>query len=137
MSKTNPFRPNYPTSPGMFVGRVEEIERIERHLLQTKDASPTNFLLTGERGIGKTSLLNYVKWTAQGDIPIDDQKLHFLVIDTDVDPSTTHLGLIRKIELGIRKQLAQTEKGRAFVSEAWSFLKKIEAGGYQVGSSGA
>ncbi len=135
MPKTNPFRPNYPINPGMFVGRLEEIDRIQRHLLQTRAASPTNFIITGERGIGKTSLLNYVKWAAQGDIPIDAQSLRFLVVDTDIDQTTTQLGLIRKIELGLRTQLAQTEKARSFLADAWSFLKRFEAGGVKLNQS--
>ena len=60
MARINPFRPNSPINPGMFVGRVGELEKLEAALLQTKAGQPTNFMLTGERGIGKTSLLDYL-----------------------------------------------------------------------------
>jgi AAA ATPase-like protein len=137
MPKINPFRPNYPINPAMFVGRLEELVKIEGHLLQTRAGTPTNFMITGERGIGKTSLLNYVKWAAQGTIPVNGEKLAFLVVDVDVDPSTTPLGLIRKIELGLRKQLSQTEPARHFIAEAWSFLKGVEAAGFKIGNGDA
>lgn len=54
----NPFRPNSPTNPEMFVGRYDEIKRIEGALKQTMANRGHSFLLLGERGIGKTSLLN-------------------------------------------------------------------------------
>lgn len=133
MAKTNPFRPNYPVNPAMFVGRIEEVERIEGHLLQTRAGNPTNFMITGERGIGKTSLLNYVKWVAQGEVPtLSGENLRFLVVDTDIDQSTTTLGLIRKIELGLRNQLSQTEPARKFISDAWAFLRGTEAVGVKL-----
>lgn len=135
MPKTNPFRPNYPVNPAMFVGRLEESDRIEGHLLQTRGGNPTNFIITGERGIGKTSLLNYVKWAAQGAVQVSNEKLQFLVIDTDIDQSTTPVALIRKIELGLRSQLAKTEPSRKFIADAWAFLQGVEAGGIKLGAA--
>ena len=67
MAKINPFDPNSPVHAGMFVGRVPELIRSESCLVQTKAGSPSNFMLTGERGIGKSSLLNYIKSIAEGD----------------------------------------------------------------------
>ncbi len=133
MAKINPFKPNSPVRPGMFVGRLAEIERLESHLLQTVRGNPSNFLVTGERGIGKSSLLNYLKWVAAGDIAMeDDTKLRFLVIDTDIEPSTTQVGLVQKIELGLRRELAKTEPARAFLRKSWEFLQRIEAGGVRL-----
>ena len=57
MKKINPFRPGSPIVPGMVVGRINEIERIENSLFQTKADRSSHFMITGERGIGKTSLL--------------------------------------------------------------------------------
>jgi Cdc6-like AAA superfamily ATPase len=61
MAKINPFAPNSPVHSGMFVGRVAELVKLESCLVQTRAGSPSNFMLTGERGIGKSSLLNYIK----------------------------------------------------------------------------
>jgi len=135
MAKINPFKPNSPINPGMFVGRLEELEKLEIHLLQTRAGSPSNFMITGERGIGKSSLLNYVKSVAKGGIEIgdeNDEKLHFLVIDTDIDQSTTQLGLLKKIELGLRMELAKSESTRKFFGEVWGFLKRVEAAGIKL-----
>lgn len=61
MARVNPFRPNSPVAPGMFVGRLPQVEALEEALLQTRTGRPKNFMITGERGIGKTSLLQYFK----------------------------------------------------------------------------
>jgi len=117
----------------MFVGRLDEIARLETHLLQTRAGQPSNFITTGERGIGKSSLLLYLKGLAEGAIPLGDSRLRFLVIDTDIDQHTTQLGLLSKIELGLTRELSTTEPARKFLADAWAFLKRIEAGGLKLG----
>jgi len=133
--KLNPFNPNFPVHPGMFVGRLGEILRLESYLLQTRSDQPLNFLITGERGIGKSSLMNYLIFVASGEIPVDDTEFKFLVIDTDIDQSTTRLGLLKKIELGLEKELGKTEKARKFLSFTWAFLQRVEAGGFRLKSA--
>ncbi|RJP67034.1 MAG: ATP-binding protein [Ignavibacteriales bacterium] len=137
MVKINPFKPNSPVPPGMFIGRIEEIERIESQLFQIRAGQSTNFLITGERGIGKSSLLLFTKFIAQGDITFSskEDKLNFLVIDTDIDPKTTQLGLVKKIELNLRKALDRSEPTKKFFSDVWGFLKKIEAAGFKIGAN--
>ena len=105
--KINPFEPFAPVNPGSFVGRLVDLHRLMSALVQTSAGKPVNFMITGERGIGKTSLLNYLKHAAEGRILIEGTKLSFVVIDTDVDESTTSLGLISKIKLGLEKALSQ------------------------------
>ncbi len=124
--------PNYPVSPGMFIGRIEEVIRLDKHLIQAKASNPTNFLITGERGIGKTSLFLYITLVAKGDFPINGDAITFLVIHLDVDKNTTQLGFIRRVELAMRKELAKTEPAREFLKKAWSFLSRIEAGGIKL-----
>jgi hypothetical protein len=132
MPKLNPFAPNSPVHAGMFVGRVPELVRLESCLIQTKAGSPSNFMLTGERGIGKSSLLNYIKSVAEGDIGIEDTQVSLLAIDTDIDAGTTQLGLVEKIKLGLDKELGKTEGGLAFLKQSWDFLKRIEGGGFKL-----
>jgi hypothetical protein len=93
-------------------------------------------MLTGERGIGKTSLLDYIKDVAVGLIDIEKEKVSFLVIETDVDQNTTQLGLVRKIELGLRRELGKTEKAKKWLSTAWEFLQRVEAGGVKLKEKG-
>jgi AAA ATPase domain len=133
MPKINPFAPNSPVHAGMFVGRVEELLKLESCLVQTKAGRPSNFMLTGERGIGKSSLLNYIKHVAEGmHEGIDETRVTFLAIDTDIDSNTTQLGLIKKIELGLDKALGDSEKARDFLKQSWDFVKRIEAGGLKL-----
>lgn len=132
MPKINPFAPNSPVHPGMFVGRVAELLKLESCLVQTKAANPSNFMITGERGIGKSSILNYIKHVAEGMEGLEETKVSFLVIDTDIDPNTTQLGLVRKIELGLDRALGKTESARTFLTNSWDFLKRVEAAGVKI-----
>jgi hypothetical protein len=133
--KINPFEPFAPVNPGIFVGRLNELRRLKSALLQTSAGKPVNFMITGERGIGKTSLLNYLKYAAEGLIPIEGVKLSLVVVDTDVDQSTTQLGLISKIQLGLEKALSPHEAGREFIKKTWAFLQRVEAGGIKLGEA--
>lgn len=132
MQKIIPFAPNAPVQPGMFVGRLGELERLERCLRQAKAGRPAHFLVTGERGIGKSSLLNYIKWVAEGSLPLEDESLSFLVVDTDIDSSTTRVGLLEKIRLGLDHALADSEAARGVLKDLWGFLQRVEAGGVRV-----
>jgi len=66
--KFNPFRPNGIVPPGAFAGRYAELQCLEKVLHQTKNGNPEHFLITGERGIGKSSLLFYMQSIADGTI---------------------------------------------------------------------
>lgn len=132
MPRVNPFRPNSPVAPGMFVGRLPQLEALEQALLQTRAGRPKSFMITGERGIGKTSLLQFFKYVAQGHIPIENQKMNFLVVELDLDASSTDLGLIRRVDLGLSRELAKTEPARSFLSSGWEFLKRLEALGVRL-----
>src|SRR5262245_14091588 len=136
MAGINPFRPTSPVNPAMFVGRLHEVERLEAHLLQTVNGNPTNFALTGERGIGKSSLLNYIKWVAKGDIPLPENQrtVRFLVVDADVDENTTQLGLVDAIQRGFSHELTDSEPARRVLSKAFEFLQRLEVKGIKLGS---
>lgn len=132
MARINPFRPNSPVAPGMFVGRLPQVSALEAALLQTRARRSKSFMITGERGIGKTSLLQYFKWVAQGHIDIEGEKMKFLVLEVDLEASSTDVGLIRRVDLGLKRELARTEPARSFLSTGWEFLKRIEAFGVSV-----
>jgi len=93
-------------------------------------------MITGERGIGKSSLLLYIKAVAEGLIPVGAETLNFLVVDTSLDSSTSQLSLVKKIELGVRQALSASEPARAFWSKAWSFLERVETGPIKLKSVG-
>jgi len=52
-----------------------------------------------------------------------------LVVELDLDSSSTDLGLIRRVELGLNRELSKTEPARSFLSNGWEFLKRLEACG--------
>jgi AAA+ ATPase superfamily predicted ATPase len=126
MIKVNPFKPNNPVPPVMFAGRRNEIEKLKQGLYQTKHNQPNNFLITGERGIGKTSLMMILKDFSSGRLEnIDYEKLNFLTINITISEKTTLLGFFKLIRQNIERQLSDVEPLKAFVSHLWDFLQRV------------
>jgi len=114
----------------MFAGRLSQVDALETALHQTRAGRPKSFMLTGERGIGKTSLLHYFKDVAQGRIKIEGaESVNFLVLELDIEDSTTTLGLIRRVNLALTRELARSEPARSFLATGWDFIRRIEAAG--------
>ncbi len=61
MKGDSPFRPGSPVPVELFVGRQEQIEEILRYVRATTSGKQENVFLTGERGIGKSSLAAYLR----------------------------------------------------------------------------
>lgn len=61
----SPFYPGQPVPTEFFTGRLKEIERIERALIQTQQGKMQVLFISGEYGIGKSSLANYSKFIAE------------------------------------------------------------------------
>jgi hypothetical protein len=130
-NKYNPFRPDKMMPPGMFCGRVDELEFIDHCLLQTKRGNPQHFLIEGERGIGKSSLLLCEQFVAEGTILtwVSREKLDFIVVSTSLLETDDHYSIIRKITSSLRVELAKRNKLKALASSAWDLITRIEAGG--------
>jgi AAA ATPase domain len=60
----NPFNPNQPIDPDYFEGRMDEIKKALAALVQTRNGKTQHILVTGDRGIGKTSLAIYTRFVA-------------------------------------------------------------------------
>ena len=56
-----PFQPEIPVSPDRFSGRKQTIERILRYVPMAIKGETQHFFLTGKRGMGKTSVTDFVK----------------------------------------------------------------------------
>lgn len=67
VEKISPFRPGKIVPPQSFVGRREEIKRLSRYISQASRGVMTHAFITGERGIGKSSLALKVMDTAETD----------------------------------------------------------------------
>lgn len=121
----NPFEPNRPISPARFVGREKEVAELDAALEHLKRGSPRHFLVTGHRGIGKTSFLDFIRDHASN----GDGRFNFLVVDFVIYRSASQGDLIRGIEAELKRAVAEYDPFCEFVVRAWSFVRRIEAAG--------
>lgn len=63
--KTSPFSPGKPVPIEYFVARLKEIQRLERAIKQTYAGKNENIFITGERGMGKSSLASFIRYLAE------------------------------------------------------------------------
>jgi hypothetical protein len=114
----------------MFAGRHEELFELDRTLHQTAAGNSQHFLLTGERGIGKSSLLLAVKAIASGEVDSDDPNAHrFVVLELELGPTLTYRQLIRQLATALRRGLAPHNQLKDRLQQVWDVVKRIEAAG--------
>lgn len=127
MPRINTFKPNSPAPHGMFAGRLSEIDALEKGLNQTKSGNPMNFLITGERGIGKSSLMAYIKPLAIGIIKSPDyENFDFVAVNVSISDKTNLITLIRLIERSLKREISKIESIRAFMENTWDFVQRIK-----------
>ena len=119
----NPFKPNSIVPPGSFTGRADEITTIQNCMYQTRYENPQHFLLEGERGIGKSSLVNLIGNMGRGDV-ILSEKMNFIVSSIDAGGIHTQIDLIRRVGRDLKAQIAASEPVKAKASAVWDFLLK-------------
>ena len=130
MPKYNPFRPSGIVAPGMFSGRLEELESLEKVLVQTKNDNAEYFLIRGERGIGKSSLLFYLQRVADGSITsIDDETFRFLTLPIEIDSSMSYESLIRKVVTELHDKMSVKQAWLDRAKKVVEFLGRWEVGG--------
>ena len=111
----------------MFVGRMDEIRTIERYLFQAKSGNPQNFLIDGERGIGKSSLMHYVSAIATGKIPGEKgQQFNFLLLSVDMGGVVRQLDIVRAIARELKSSIARTQDLKERAKNLWDFLSAWE-----------
>jgi AAA+ ATPase superfamily predicted ATPase len=64
-TKESPFTPGKPVPVEYFVARLKEIGRLERAIKQTLSRRNENIFITGERGIGKSSIARFIRYLAE------------------------------------------------------------------------
>ena len=126
--KYNPFRPGSIVTPGMFVGRLDESNTIQSSLFQTKNGNPQHFLIQGERGIGKSSLLLFINSISTGKFTsiMDKDKMAFLTLSVDMGNVFDQQDIVKAIARELKTQLADREKLKQKVLDAWNFLTNWE-----------
>jgi hypothetical protein len=130
MARYNPFRPGSIVTPGMFSGRYDELESMERALFQAKKGNPQHFLILGERGIGKSSLLYCIQLVADGAIdPFAGPRFHFLTVNVVLEPTTSYLDIIQKVGSELGRVVSRQKPATEFVKSTWDFLKRWEVMG--------
>lgn len=109
----------------MFAGRLPEIKEIEKALHQTSQGNPGHFLIHGERGIGKSSLLMVVEAMAKGfQITGGSYPLNFLVVSIELEPDDSYVELINKVARELQRALDRDDKLKAQLKSAWDFITK-------------
>lgn len=61
IKEDSPFQPGNPVFPDNFKGRKKSIEKILRYVNKASKGDSQHFFITGTRGMGKTSLANFVE----------------------------------------------------------------------------
>ena len=100
---------------------------IERALFQTLNENPQNFLIEGERGIGKSSLMLFVEHLARGKMASSDgRKFNFLVISVELDTQANQVDILRTLAGALKAEMAERTRLKSAVHTAWDFLSKWE-----------
>lgn len=126
--KFNPFRPGSIIHPGMFSGRLRELETLERALFQTKNGNPAHFLIHGERGIGKSSLLmliNHMARDGQESVMLE-QKFNFLTVSVELEPGDEYADLLSKIARQLQRELDKNDLLKKRLKALWEFITNWE-----------
>jgi hypothetical protein len=125
--KYNPFKPTSIVHSGMFSGRIDELKIIEKLLFQTKNGNSSSFIVTGERGIGKSSLLYCIELVARGNISsINGETFRFLCVSISLEPNDDYDSIILKIAREFKRELDQNEKVKSSLLAVWDFITNWE-----------
>ncbi|MEO0418642.1 MAG: ATP-binding protein [Pseudomonadota bacterium] len=123
----NPFQPNKIINPAMFVGRIDEIRKIERYLFQAKSQNPQNFFIEGERGIGKSSLLHYISRIATSAFRgIDGLTFNFLLISVDMGGVQQQTDIVRAIARQLKMAVGKEQAIKEHSKAVFEFLTNWE-----------
>lgn len=128
----DPFFPNRPVEdPERFEGRQREVEEIIDALFQSANSNPTHSIITGERGIGKSSLLLQTKLLSTGNnelaekfaIDLGVEKFDFIIAWVDGGADQTLENLIQAILKELQSSLSRFIQGWKIEFDLGGFIK--------------
>ena len=139
MHRYNPFQPDKIITPSMFAGRLNEVAGLKKALLQTKLGNPSHFLIHGERGIGKSSLLLYIEHiatSARRELPTNEPGYSFITAQLELDSNITFVELASKVGRAVLEATQRNKGLNSMLQKGWDFLSRWEVFGvkYQRGS---
>ncbi|MFQ4139595.1 ATP-binding protein [Nodosilinea sp. PGN35] len=116
----DPFTPDLPIdSPSRFSGRVKEIDSVVDSLFQLANSKPKHTIITGDRGIGKSSVLVQVKNIAEGNLDLvtrlgidpGENSYDFLCAwhdcATDQTPADLATGILKQLKTSLENVLGK------------------------------
>ena len=130
----NPFQPGNPVPPGIFSGRYQQLNEISTWIYQTATFNPQNILITGERGIGKTSIAMVTKAIAEKQITWKEGFLNkpLLVINVSVQENTPSeiviAQVIKELDMALHPSFTNIKDILKDVIEIFGELKLFGSG---------
>ncbi len=130
----NPFQPGNPVPPGVFAGRYQQLNEISTCIYQTASFNPQNILITGERGIGKTSIAMVTKAIAEKQIIWKEGLLDkpLLVINVSVQENTPSeiviAQVIKELDMALQPSFTSIKDRLKDVIGIFSELKLFGSG---------
>lgn len=101
MSKEqSPFSPGKPVSPSLFMGRQEELTLVDRAIRQAGAGKPQYLFITGERGIGKSSLAGIA-------LELGKREHGFVGVQAQIGAATTLEEACRRIYESLVDQISE------------------------------
>ena len=110
----SPFTPGQPIAPEFFVGRTEQVRALLDRIYRTLSGRLEVVFIGGERGIGKTSLAQFVRWYVEQELKIVG--------------AYVHLGGVRGIEETVRRsieRIVQESMGKSWYQRLRDLVKYI------------
>lgn len=122
MRDSSPFTPGSPAPPDLFVGRIEYINAIHERLCEAAAGKQQNIFLSGERGIGKSSLAKYIRVLA-------DKKINALSIHVFLGGVHDLDELVRRIFEEVLKAASNQSWFEKFKTNFGTYIQSVDVFG--------
>jgi DNA-binding transcriptional ArsR family regulator len=105
------------------------LAEVNRALSQTKQGNAHHLVAFGERGIGKSSLLDAAAAAASGEALENLDTYNFVVVQVGLTDKDDDLAIVKKITSRLQQQLAKWRKVRELLKSSWGLVERIEVAG--------